>query len=288
MKVYINGKFYDKDEAKVSVFDHGFLYGDGIFEGIRLYSGNVFRLPMHIDRLFKSARAICLDMPWSKQEVMDAVCASCRENKLTDGYIRLVVSRGKGALGLSPLTCSDPQLVIIADQIQLYPDELYTNGLKAITVPTRRNSHAALPPMVKSLNYLNNILAKIEAQNLGYSECLLLNQEGNVAECSGDNVFIVSDGVVYTPPTSAGNLSGMTRRAVMELAEKEGFKMVERDFTRYDVWTADECFLTGTAAKIIPLVELDKRPIGTGKPGEITKRLISAFNKIVSVEGVKI
>lgn len=288
MKVYINGKFYDKDEAKVSVFDHGFLYGDGIFEGIRLYSGNVFRLPMHIDRLFKSARAICLEMPWSKQEVMDAVCASCRENKLTDGYIRLVVSRGKGALGLSPLTCSDPQLVIIADQIKLYPDELYANGLKAITVPTRRNSHAALPPMVKSLNYLNNILAKIEAQNLGYSECLLLNQEGNVAECSGDNVFIVSDGVVYTPPTSAGNLSGMTRRAVMELAEKEGFKMVERDFTRYDVWTADECFLTGTAAKIIPLVELDKRPIGTGKPGEITKRLISAFNKIVSVEGVKI
>ncbi|MBE6412404.1 MAG: branched-chain-amino-acid transaminase [Opitutales bacterium] len=288
MKVYINGKYYDKDDAKVSVFDHGFLYGDGIFEGIRLYNKNVFKLPKHIDRLFRSARAIMLDMPWSKQEIMDAVCDACRTNNLTDGYIRLVVSRGKGALGLSPRSCSDPQLIIIADQIQLYPDELYQNGLKAITVPTRRNSHAALPPMVKSLNYLNNILAKIEAQNLGYQECLLLNNEGYVAECSGDNVFIAFEGQLITPPVSAGSLGGMTRQTVIELAKKLGYELIEKPLTRFDVWTADECFLTGTAAKLIPLVELDGRKIGTGKPGEMTNNLIKAFNEVAPVEGVKI
>ena len=288
MKVYINGKYYDKDDAKVSVFDHGFLYGDGIFEGIRLYNKNVFKLPKHIDRLFRSARAIMLDLPWSKQEIMDAVCDACRVNNLTDGYIRLVVSRGKGALGLSPRSCSDPQLIIIADQIQLYPEELYQNGLKAITVPTRRNSHAALPPMVKSLNYLNNILAKIEAQNLGYQECLLLNNEGYVAECSGDNVFIVFEGQLITPPVSAGSLGGMTRQTAIELAKKLGYELIEKPLTRFDVWTADECFLTGTAAKLIPLVELDGRTIGTGKPGEMTNKLIAAFNEVASVEGVKI
>ena len=288
MKVYINGKYYDKDDAKVSVFDHGFLYGDGIFEGIRLYNKNVFKLPKHIDRLFRSARAIMLDMPWSKQEIMDAVCDACRTNNLTDGYIRLVVQRGKGALGLSPRSCSDPQLIIIADQIQLYPDELYQNGLKAITVPTRRNSHAALPPMVKSLNYLNNILAKIEAQNLGYQECLLLNNEGYVAECSGDNVFIAFEGQLITPPVSAGSLGGMTRQTVIELAKKLGYELIEKPLTRFDVWTADECFLTGTAAKLIPLVELDGRKIGTGKPGEMTNNLIKAFNEVAPVEGVKI
>ena len=288
MKVYINGKYYDKDDAKVSVFDHGFLYGDGIFEGIRLYNKNVFKLPKHIDRLFRSARAIMLDLPWSKQEIMDAVCDACRVNNLTDGYIRLVVSRGKGALGLSPRSCSDPQLIIIADQIQLYPEELYQNGLKAITVPTRRNSHAALPPMVKSLNYLNNILAKIEAQNLGYQECLLLNNEGYVAECSGDNVFIVFEGQLITPPVSAGSLGGITRQTAIELAKKLGIEFVEKPLTRFDIWTADECFLTGTAAKLIPLVELDGRTIGTGKPGEMTNKLIAAFNEVASVEGVKI
>ena len=288
MKVYINGKYYDKDDSKVSVFDHGFMYGDGIFEGIRLYNKNVFKLPKHIDRLFRSARAIMLDMPWSKQEIMDAVCDACRTNGLTDGYIRLIVSRGKGKLGLSPFSCSDPQLIIIADQIQLYPDELYQNGLKAITVPTRRNSHAALPPMVKSLNYLNNILAKIEAQKLGYQECLLLNNEGYVAECSGDNVFIAFEGKLITPPVSCGSLGGMTRQTVVELAKKLGIELLEKPITRFDVWTADECFLTGTAAKLIPLVELDARPIGTGKPGEMTQRLIAAFNEVAPVEGVKI
>lgn len=288
MKVYINGKFYEKEDAKVSVFDHGFLYGDGIFEGIRLYSGNVFKLDRHVDRLFRSAKAIMLEMPYTKQEVIDAVCATCRENKLTDAYIRLVVSRGMGALGLSPRSCSNPQMVIIADQVQLYPQELYDNGLKAITVPTRRNSSAALPPMVKSLNYLNNILAKIEAKNLGYQECLLLNNEGYVAECSGDNVFVVYEGKIFTPPTACGSLSGMTRETVIEVARDMGYELIEKPLTRYDIWTADECFLTGTAAKLIPLVELDSRVIGDGKPGKITKSLLEGFNKVVSVKGVKI
>lgn len=288
MKIFINGKYYEKEDAKISVFDHGFLYGDGIFEGIRLYSGNVFKLDRHIDRLFRSAKAIMLDIPYSKQEMIDAVCETCRQNGLSDAYIRLVVSRGAGALGLSPRSCSNPQVVIIADQIQLYSDELYKNGLKAITVPTRRNSSAALPPMVKSLNYLNNILAKIEAQNLGFQECLLLNNEGYVAECSGDNVFIVFEGKVYTPPTACGSLSGMTRETVIELARDLGYELVEKPLTRYDIWTADECFLTGTAAKLIPLVELDARSIGDGKPGPVTKALLGAFNKVVTVKGVKI
>lgn len=288
MKVYINGKFYDENEAMVSVFDHGLLYGDGIFEGIRLYKGNVFKLESHIDRLFRSAHAILLELPWSKQEVIDAVCESCRENGLTDAYIRLVVTRGKGKLGLSPFSCHDPRLIIIADQVQLYAQELYDNGLKVITVPTRRNSPAALPPMVKSLNYLNNIMAKIEAQKLGYQECLLLNQEGYVAECSGDNVFIVSGGKLITPPVSQGSLGGMTREAVMDLAKELGIEVVEKQLTRYDVWSADECFLTGTAAKIISLVELDFRAIGTGKPGPVTKRLLEAFNEMTTKVGVKI
>ena len=288
MKVYINGKYYDENEAKVSVFDHGFMYGDGIFEGIRLYNKNVFKLQNHMDRLFRSAKAICLDLPWTKQEIMDAVCDACRTNNLTDAYIRLIISRGKGKLGLSPFTCSDPQLIIIADQIQLYAPELYENGLKAITVPTRRNSHAALPPMVKSLNYLNNILAKIEAQKLGYQECLMLNNEGYVAECSGDNVFIVFDGKLITPPVSCGSLGGMTREATIDCATKLGIEVVEKPLTRFDVWTADECFLTGTAAKLIPLVELDSRTIGNGKCGPITKKLLQAFNEMAQKVGVRI
>ena len=288
MKIYINGKYYDEDSAKVSVFDHGLLYGDGIFEGIRLYNKNVFKLDRHIDRLFRSARAIMLELPWSKQEIIDAVCDTCRQNNLTDAYIRLIVTRGKGKLGLSPFTCHDPQLIIIADQIQLYAPELYDNGLKAITVPTRRNSPAALPPMVKSLNYLNNILAKIEAQKLGFQECLLLNNEGYVAECSGDNVFIVFEGKLITPPISSGSLGGMTREAVIELAKKNGIELMEKALTRFDIWTADECFLTGTAAKLISLVELDFRKIGDGKPGPVTKKLLAAFNEMTPVVGVKI
>jgi len=288
MKIYINGKFYDKSEAKISVFDHGFLYGDGIFEGIRIYEGNVFKLPTHMKRLFKSARAILLDMPWSAEEIMKAVCDTCRENNITNGYIRLLVSRGEGKLGLSPFSCTDPQLIIIADQIQLYAPELYESGLKAITVPTRRNSPAALPPMIKSLNYLNNILAKIEAQKLGFQECVLLNNEGYVAECSGDNIFIVVDDVIYTPPCSSGSLSGITRGTVFEIAKDLGVELIEKNLTRFDIWTADECFLTGTAAKLIPLVELDFRPIGDGKPGKIMRKFGEEFNKRVVKDGVKI
>lgn len=288
MKIYINGTFYEKNEAKISVLDHGFLYGDGIFEGIRLYSGNVFKLTKHIDRLFKSARAILLDLPWTKEQIIEAICMSCRENNLTDGYIRLVVSRGVGKLGLSPFGCETPQLIIIADQIQLYPKELYETGLRAITVPTRRNSSAAIPPMVKSLNYLNNILAKIEAQKLGFQECIMLNNEGYVAECSGDNIFIVADGKIITPPTFAGSLSGITRGTVFELANKFGIEILEKEMTRYDIWTADECFLSGTAAKLIPLVELDSRVIGNGKPGSVFKKLMDGFNDIVTKDGVKI
>ena len=269
MKVYINGKYYDENDAIVSVFDHGFM-------------------PMHMDRLFRSAKAIMLDLPWTKREIADAVCDACRTNNLTDGYIRLIISRGKGKLGLSPFTCSDPQLIIIADQIQLYPNETYEKGLKAITVPTRRNSHAALPPMVKSLNYLNNILAKIEAYKLGYQECLLLNNEGYVAECSGDNVFIVFEGKLITPPVSCGSLGGITRRAVLDVARKLGVEVEEKPLARFDVWTADECFLTGTAAKLIPLVELDGRSIGDGKPGPVTKKLLQGYNEIAPVEGTKI
>lgn len=229
-----------------------------------------------------------LDLPWSKQEIMDAVCEACRVNGLKDGYIRLVVSRGKGKLGISPFTCTDPQLIIIADEITLYPKELYENGLKAITVPTRRNSPAALPPMVKSLNYLNNILAKIEAKNLGYEECVLLNSEGNIAECSGDNIFIVSEGVLYTPPCSASSLIGVTRRSVIEIAQELGVPFVEKILTRFDVWTADECFLTGTAARLIPLVELDSRVIGDGKPGPVTKKLSERYLQRATQDGVKI
>ena len=288
MKIFINGKYYSKEDAKISVFDHGLLYGDGIFEGIRLYSGNVFKLDKNIDRLFRSAHAIMLDIPYTKEQMIENVCETCRQNGLTDGYIRLVVTRGAGALGLSPKSCIEPQVIIIADQIQLYPQELYSEGLKIITVPTRRNSPAALPPMVKSLNYLNNILAKIEAQNLGYQECLLLNNEGYVAECSGDNIFIIFDGKIYTPPTANGSLTGVTRQTAMEVAEKLGYEMIEKPLTRYDVWVADECFLTGTAAKLIPVVEVDSRKIGDGKPGKVTAALLAEFNKVVTQLGVKL
>ncbi|WP_309397944.1 branched-chain-amino-acid transaminase [Cerasicoccus maritimus] len=288
MKVYMNGDFVDQADAKVSVFDHGFLYGDGIFEGIRLYNGNVYKLDEHLERLEFSARAIMLEMPWTRAEIAEAVCASCRENGLQNGYIRLIVSRGVGSLGLSPKSCKEPQLIIIADQIQLYPKEFYTDGLKVITVATRRNSPAALPPMVKSLNYLNNILAKIEAGNLGYVEAFMLNDQGYVAECTGDNAFIVQGGKIFTPPVNAGSLTGITRQAVVEIAKDLGIELVETNLTRYDLWIAQECFLSGTAAEVVPVVEIDGRPIGDGKPGEITKRVLEAFHARVSEDGTRI
>jgi branched-chain amino acid aminotransferase len=288
MEVYIDGKFYPKADAKVSVFDHGFLYGDGIFEGIRLYEGNVFRLEEHLERLEMSAKAIMLQLPWTRKEIADVVCESCRRNNLTDGYIRLIISRGVGDLGLSPKTCPKPSIICIADKITLYPEALYTTGMKIITAPTRRISPAALPPMIKSLNYLNNILAKMEALQHGYHECIMLNDQGYVAECTGDNIFLIHKGRLLTPASHAGALIGITRQVALEVAEQLGLKLSETNLTRYDVWNADECFLTGTAAEVIPVIEVDGRTIGSGKPGPMTARILESFRKKVSKEGTRI
>ncbi len=288
MKVYINGRFHDEADAKVSVFDHGFLYGDGVFEGIRLYDGCVFRLEEHLERLEYSAKAILLDLPWSRAHISAATCEACRVNNLRNGYIRLVVTRGVGSLGLSPKSCSNPQLIIIADKIQLYPPEFYEQGLKIITVPTRRINPSALPPTVKSLNYLNNILAKIEAQHLGYHEAIMLNDAGYIAECTGDNLFLVHKGVLLTPPFSAGALAGITRGAVLDIARQLNLRIEEKNLTRYDVWIADECFLTGTGAEVIAVIEVDGRKIGAGKPGPTTKRILDLFSKLVKREGTRI
>ena len=288
MKIYLNDQLVDSSEAKVSVFDHGLLYGDGIFEGIRLYNGCVFKLEEHLERLEYSAKAIMLDMPWTREEISNAVCETCRANDLQDGYIRLVVTRGVGSLGLSIKNCDQPQLIIIADNIQLYPAEYYEQGLSIITVPTRRCNPAALPPTVKSLNYLNNILAKIEAQHLGYHEAIMLNDQGYVAECTGDNVFIIHKGVLITPASSSGALKGITRGTVLEIADDLNIPLREENMTRYDVWVADEVFLTGTAAEIVPIVEVDARKIGDGKPGVITARFLEAFRGKVSLDGRKL
>jgi len=281
----MNNNLVDASEATVSVFDHGLLYGDGIFEGIRLYDSCVFKLDEHLERLEYSAKAIMLEMPWSRQQIADAVCETCRANDLKDGYIRLVVTRGVGSLGLSIKNCDQPQLIIIADKIQLYPQEFYDNGLKIITVPTRRSNPAALPPAVKSLNYLNNILAKIEAQHLGYHEAIMLNDQGYIAECTGDNVFIVHKGELITPAASSGALKGITRDTALAIAEELGIPWREANMTRYDVWVAEEVFLTGTAAEIVPIVEIDARVIGDGKPGPITAQFLESFHRRVSVEG---
>ena len=285
MKIYLNGKFVDKEDAKISVFDHGLLYGDGVFEGIRLYSGCVFKLDEHLERLEFSAKAILLDLPMSREELAEVVCECCRQNELQDGYVRLVVTRGPGHLGLSPDGCGPAGVIIIADNIQLYPKELYETGLKIITVPTRRINAAALPPAVKSLNYLNNILAKIEAKKVGFQEALMLNDKGEVAECTGDNVFVYSKSVLYTPPLDSGSLRGITRGTVMDIAEELGVELREQALTRYDLWTAEECFLTGTAAEVIPCVEVDHRPVGSGQPGEMTKQFISRFREKVTTDG---
>lgn len=285
MKVYIDGKFYDERKAKVSVFDHGLLYGDGIFEGIRAYNGRVFRLKEHIDRLFCSAKAILLQIPISHAEVMKAVVESCRRNNIRDGYIRLLVTRGVGTLGLNPNRCKRPSVIVIADKIQLYPPALYQRGMDIITVPTVRNLHSAVNPAIKSLNYLNNILAKIEANNAGCEEAVMLNSEGYVAECTGDNLFIVSHGKVLTPPLSAGALYGVTRQVVIELAGQAGFAVGEPNLTRYDLFNAEECFLTGTGAEIVPVVKIDGRTIGSGKPGPVTKKLVADYHALTKASG---
>jgi branched-chain amino acid aminotransferase len=285
MKIYIDGKYRSERDAKVSVFDHGLLYGDGVFEGIRAYHGRVFKLKEHIDRLFCSAKAILLEIPMSHAALVKATVETCRANKLRDGYIRLVVTRGVGTLGLNPRTCKKPSVIIIADKIQLYPPEYYERGLDIVTVPTTRNLHSALNPAIKSLNYLNNILAKIEANNAGVEEAVMLNAEGFVAECTGDNLFIVKNRALFTPPLSAGALYGITRQTVIELAEEAGLKVSEPNLTRYDLFNADECFLTGTGAELIPVVKIDGRFIGTGNPGPITRRLEEDYHALTKVSG---
>ncbi|HEY5233232.1 MAG TPA: branched-chain-amino-acid transaminase [Verrucomicrobiae bacterium] len=285
MKVFIDGKYVNERDAKISVFDHGLLYGDGIFEGIRAYNGRVFKLKEHIDRLFCSAKAIMLGLPMSHSELMRATVETCRKNKLRDAYIRLIVTRGVGTLGLNPRTCKKPSVIIIAGTIQLYPPEFYAKGLIIITVPTTRSLHSALNPAIKSLNYLNNILAKIEANNGGCEEAVMLNAEGFVAECTGDNLFIVKNSELFTPPLSAGALYGITRQTVIELAQAASLKVSEPNLTRYDLFNADECFLTGTGAELIPVVKIDGRVIGGGKPGALTRKLVADYRALTKVSG---
>lgn len=288
MKIYIDGQFHSEENAKVSVFDHGLLYGDGIFEGIRAYNGRVFRLEEHIERLFHSAKAILLTIPMSHQEVCDAVVKTCHANNLRDGYIRLVVTRGPGGLGLNPNRCKTPSVIVIADKIQLYPVEFYEKGLTIVTVATTRNLHNALNPAIKSLNYLNNILAKIEANNAGVEEAIMLNAEGYVAECTGDNIFLIKGNRLLTPPLSAGALYGITRGVAMDLARESGLTVSEPNLTRYDVYNADECFLTGTGAEVVPVVKVDGRVIGTGEPGPKTRDLVKKYHALVNSTGTPI
>ncbi|HEY5743240.1 MAG TPA: branched-chain-amino-acid transaminase, partial [Terrimicrobiaceae bacterium] len=271
-----------------SVFDHGLLYGDGVFEGIRFYHDRVFRLTEHINRLYNSAKAICLKIPIDRAAMIEAVLETVRANGLHDGYVRLVVTRGVGDLGLNPALCPKPTIFIIASEITLYPEAMYRNGLNVATCATRRIPHGALSPMVKSLNYLNNVLAKVEAEQANAGEGLMLNEQGFVAECTGDNVFIVKNGEIFTPPTSSGALAGITREVAFEMAIDFGIRITEPEITRYDIFTADECFLTGTAAEVIPVVTLDSRVIGDGNPGPITRRLMERFHQLTETTGTAI
>jgi branched-chain amino acid aminotransferase len=283
-KVYINGKLFDKSEAKVSVFDHGLLYGDGVFEGIRAYSGRVFRLQQHVDRLYESAKGIHLEIPIPREAMADAIRQTLASNNLLDAYIRVVITRGAGSLGLDPRKTTDPQVIVITDKIALYPPELYEHGLKIITAATTRNHPNAVNPRIKSLNYLNNILGKIEATQAGCLEALMLNHKGELAECTGDNVFVVQHGQIHTPSADSGILEGITRAAVIELARAAGYTVIERTMDRLDVFKAEECFLTGTAAELIPVVECDGRVIGNGRPGPITRELRERFHALVREE----
>jgi branched-chain amino acid aminotransferase len=288
IQVYIDGQFYPKEEAKVSVFDHGFLYGDGVFEGIRAYNGRVWRLTEHLDRLYASAKAICLEIPISWSEMEEVVLETLRLNKLRDAYIRLVVSRGMGDLGLDPRKCPRASIICIADTISLYPAEVYEIGMNVISVSTRRNAVDTTSPQIKSLNYLTGIMAKISAITLGYPEVIMLNQNGYVTEGTGDNIFIIKKGKIITPPAYLGILPGITRQAVMDIAGELGYPVAEGVFTLFDVYTADECFLTGTAAEVVPVVQADSRSIGDGRPGEITQHLIRRFREATATQGTPI
>ncbi|RJO65249.1 MAG: branched-chain-amino-acid transaminase [Candidatus Omnitrophota bacterium] len=288
MKVYINGKLYEKENAKISVFDHGLLYGDGVFEGIRVYNHLVFKLKEHIERLYESAHSITLNIALNKAELSKAVIATLKANNLSDGYIRLIATRGEGDLGLDPRKCKGKgSVIIITDKITLYPEKFYKNGLEIITVPTVRNLPEALNPQIKSLNYLNNILAKIEAVNAGFDEAIMLDSLGFVAECTGDNIFIVKKNHLYTPPQCMGTLRGITRDTVLEIAKRDKITAHEHVITRHEVYISDECFLTGTAAEIVPVVKVDGRTIGTGKPGPVTLHLMKKFKELTKKEGVR-
>jgi branched-chain amino acid aminotransferase len=287
-KIYVDGKFYSEATAKVSVFDHGLLYGDGIFEGIRFYNGRVFRLEQHLERLWSSARSICLNIPMTRQKMTEALLETVRQNHLRDGYIRLVVTRGVGNLGLNPEQCKNPSVIMIVATIALYHEDFYRKGLSIVTVATRRSNPAALNPAVKSLNYLNNVMARIEANLASADEALMLNDAGNVAECTADNVFIIKHGQMFTPPITAGALRGITRSVVFDIAGEFDVKVIEADFTRHDIFVAHECFLTGTAAEIVPVVKADGRIIGNGKPGPITTRIIERFREMTHTTGTPI
>ena len=288
LTIYLDGKFVPEADAKVSVFDHGLLYGDGIFEGIRFYNGRVFRLEQHLERLWDSARSICLEIPMGPGEMTEALLETIRRNDLREGYIRLIVTRGVGNLGLNPVQCKRPSVIIIATTIALYPKEVCEKGLTVVTCATRRTGGAALNPAVKSLNYLNNVMARIEANLAGADEALMLNEAGNVAECTADNVFIIKHGHIFTPPISAGALRGITRSVIFDIAAELELKIAETDVTRHDVFVADECFLTGTAAEVIPVVKADGRTIGSGKPGPITTKMISRFREMTRKTGTPI
>ena len=286
--VYISGEYVLKDKASISVFDHGFLYGDGVFEGIRAYGGKVFRLEEHLQRLWESARAIALEIPLSRGQLKEKILESLRKNELKDAYIRLVVSRGKGDLGLDPRKCPQAELIIITDKISIYPEELYEKGLEVIIASTRRNIPSALNCRIKSLNYLNNILAKIEANREEMPEAIMLNKDGYIAECTGDNIFVVKEGKIITPPVWIGILSGITRDVVIEIAQKEGISIEENVFAPFALYNSDECFLTGTAAEVIPVTRVDGRVIGEGIAGPLTKRLMEKFRQLTQIEGTPI
>ena len=288
MLIYIDGEFLPKAEAKVSVFDHGLLYGDGVFEGIRSYNGGVFKLDEHLERLYDSAKSIMLQIPISIETMKETVLETLRRNHLTEAYIRLIITRGVGDLGLDPDKCPKPSIIIIADKIVLYPQKFYEDGLEIVTASVRRNYAEAINPRIKSLNYLNNILAKIEGKQAGAEEVLMLNAEGYVVECSGDNIFWIKNETLVTPPVHMGILEGVTRNSVINLARDAGIHVEERVFTRHDLYIADECFLTGTAAEVIPVVKIDRRTIGDGQPGKITQRLISAFRQYANTCGTPI
>lgn len=284
-KIYLNGQFVSREKAKISVYDHGLLYGDGVFEGLRSYNGRIFRLQEHIDRLYKSAKYICLEVPITREKLVNAILKTARINGYKNCYIRVVLTRGEGDLGLDPDKCANPTIFIIADKIVLYPEKFYKEGMEIITVPTQRNRSANLEPCVKSLNYLNNILGKIEAKNAGFKEAIMLNREGFVTECTGDNIFIVEDGILKTPPTYVGVLDGITRRTIMEIARKLSIEVKEEILSRYNLFNAEECFLTGTAAEVVPIVKIDGRTIGNGKVGSVTHKIRGAFKKLIAKEG---